>query len=191
VFVGTSRGGILTMLLAAHRPTAIAGCILNDIGPVIELKGVARIRGYVGKLSQPKRFEQAAEIMHKLFGAHFPALTDPDWLAFARCTFKQENGRLVANYDPGLSTALAGIDVEQPLPTLWKEFEGLARVPVLLLRGENSDLLSPATVKEMQARHPGMRVIEVPGQGHAPLLTEPGLIAEIVAFVRSCDGGSH
>ena len=77
--------------------------------------------------------------------------------------------------------------MEQPLPTLWKEFEGLARVPVLLLRGENSDLLAPTTVKEMQARHPGMRVIEVPNQGHAPLLFEPGLIAEIVAFVRSCD----
>jgi pimeloyl-ACP methyl ester carboxylesterase len=189
VFVGTSRGGILTMLLTAARPTAIAGCVLNDIGPVIELEGVARIRNYVGKLPRPASFQDGAEILRKRFGTQFPKLTDADWLAFARRTFKQEGGRLVPDYDPGIATALAGTDVEQPLPTMWKEFEGLARVPVLLVRGANSDLLSAATVKEMQARHPGLRVIEVPDEGHAPLLSQGWLIEEIVAFVCSREGG--
>jgi pimeloyl-ACP methyl ester carboxylesterase len=186
VFVGTSRGGILTMLLAAARPTAIAGCVLNDIGPVIEPEGLARIRSYVGKLPQPASFQDGAEILRKLFGSQFPSLTDPEWLALARRTFKEEGGRLVPDYDPALAAILQGVDMEQPLPTLWKEFEGLSRVPVLVVRGANSDLLSLTTLNEMRARHPGLKAIEVPDQGHAPLLSDPALIGDIVAFVRSC-----
>src|SRR5947209_16714256 len=119
-FVGTSRGGILTMLLAVTRPTAIAGCVLNDIGPVIELKGLMRIKGYVGKLPQPASFREAAEALQQRFGSHFPKWGDADWLAFARRTFKQAGGRVVPDYDVRLATILAGISPEQPLPPVWK-----------------------------------------------------------------------
>jgi pimeloyl-ACP methyl ester carboxylesterase len=187
VFVGTSRGGILTMLLVGLRPAAIAGCVLNDIGPVIEPEGIARIRSYVGKLPQPATFQDGADILRRLFGTQFPKLTDPDWLAFARRTYKQEGARMVPDYDPRLAAILQGVDLEQPLPSLWKEFEGLARVPVLLLRGANSDILSTATLKEMRARHPAMQVIEVADQGHAPILSGAALIEDIVAFIRSCE----
>jgi pimeloyl-ACP methyl ester carboxylesterase len=88
-FVGTSRGGILTMLLAVARPTAIAGSVLNDIGPVIEPGGLMRIKSYVGKLPQPASFREAADILQRLFGSHFPKWGDADWLAFARRTFKE------------------------------------------------------------------------------------------------------
>ena len=127
VFVGTSRGGILAMLLATARPTAIAGCVLNDIGPVIELAGLLRIKSYVGKLPQPASFEEAASILRRLFGAQFPRLTDEDWMAFARRTFKDERtGSSSPTMTSSSSAMLEGINIEQPLPALWKEFDALA-----------------------------------------------------------------
>jgi pimeloyl-ACP methyl ester carboxylesterase len=189
VFLGTSRGGILTMLLAAAGPTAIAGCVLNDIGPVIEPKGLMRIKSYVGKLPQPASFGDAAGMLRGLFGSQFPKLGDDDWLAFAHRTFKQADGRLVPDYDTRLATILASADLEQPLPQMWKEFDALARVPVMVIRGANSDILSAATVDAMRAHHPALDVLEVPDQGHAPLLTEADVIARIAAFAAGCEAG--
>jgi pimeloyl-ACP methyl ester carboxylesterase len=190
VFVGTSRGGLLTMLLAAARPTAIAGAVLNDIGPVIEPKGLVRIKGYVGKLPQPTSLDDAATILRRLFGAQFPALTEENWHAFAHRTFEERGEQLVPNYDPRLAETLRGVDVERPLPSLWNEFDALARTPVMVIRGANSDVLSPATVKAMRARHKSLKTIEVADQGHAPLLAEPAVIARIAGFIASCEAPS-
>jgi pimeloyl-ACP methyl ester carboxylesterase len=187
VFIGTSRGGILTMLLAVARPTAIAGCVLNDIGPVIELKGLMRIKGYVGKLSQPASFREAADGLQQRFGSHFPKWGDADWLAFARRTFKEANGRIVADYDIKLATILDGITPERPLPPLWKEFDALARLPVMVVRGANSDILSAATVEAMRTRRRSLDVVEVVDEGHTPRLTDPQTAGRIAAFVASCD----
>jgi pimeloyl-ACP methyl ester carboxylesterase len=186
VFVGTSRGGIITMLLAAARPTALAGCVLNDIGPVIESKGLMRIKSYVGRLPQVASLHEAADVLRRLFRPQFPNLSDDDWVALARRTFKDVEGRIVPDYDVRLGQTLA--DPDRPLPPLWKEFGALARVPLLVIRGGHSDILSPATLAAMQARHPAIEAVEVPDQGHAPLLSDPALVARIAAFAESCDG---
>jgi pimeloyl-ACP methyl ester carboxylesterase len=187
VFIGTSRGGILTMLLAAVRPEAIVGAVLNDIGPVIEPPGLMRIKGYVGKLSQPASFENGGEMLRQLLGAQFTSLTADGWTAFARRTFEQRDGKLVPSYDPALAQTLANFDIDQPLSPLWPQFEALARVPVMVVRGENSDLLSRATVAAMRQRKADLQVVEVPGQGHAPLLTEDNIIGRLGQFVADCE----
>jgi pimeloyl-ACP methyl ester carboxylesterase len=186
VFVGTSRGGILTMLLATVRPTVIAGCVLNDIGPVIDPKGLMRIRSYVGRLPRPASFHEAADILRRLFGGQFSKLGDDDWVAFARRTFKEAGGRIVPDYDVKLGTNLKGINPDRPLPALWKEFDALARVPVMVIRGGNSDILSAATVEAMRARRSSLDVVEVPDQGHAPLLEGTEIIGRIASFAQAC-----
>lgn len=186
VFVGTSRGGLITMGLSAVRPTLIAGVVLNDIGPVLEAVGLARIRGYVGKLPTPRTRLEAAQILQQTSAAEFPAFTDEQWQALVRVTWREADGQLVLNYDPNLMKTLEPSDPEAPLPDLWPLFEGLKAFPLLVIRGEHSDLLSAETVQAMQDRHPRLTAITVPGQGHAPAL-DGDLTKVIEQFVVSVE----
>jgi len=187
VFVGTSRGGLITMLLGSARPAAIAGVVLNDIGPVIEPRGLVRIKGYVGRLQQAKSFEEGAEFLRRLFSPQFPALSPDDWMAQARRTFREQNGRIVPDYDPKLARVLRDVDIERPPPPLWQQYDSLARMPMLVIRGANSDLLSAATFEAMRTRRRQCEALVVPDQGHAPLLSDNDTIARIGAFVKSCE----
>ena len=173
-------------MLAPSRPTAIAGVILNDIGPLIELPGIVRIKGYVGKLPTPRTFKEGAKILRWWFDAQFPKLAPQDWLAFAQRTWREHRGGLVPDYDLKLARTLKKANLER-LPTLWNQFDALARVPLMVIRGANSDMLALTTLDAMLARRGELEVAVVPDQGHAPLLAEPKLIRRIAAFVASCD----
>jgi len=186
VFVGSSRGGLLAMHLAVAHPTAIAGVVLHDIGPVIEPKGLVRLRSYVGKMMQPRNFAEGAEILRRMSSSQFPNLTADQWLAAAQRTWQLRDGAMVLTYDVHLARTLAAIDVERRLPPMWNEVAALARSPMLVIRGANSDILSAETLTAMAARHPGMESIEIPDQGHVPLL-EGDLAVRVTQFVTARD----
>lgn len=188
VFVGTSRGGLITMALSAVRPILLGGAVLNDVGPVIETKGIARIRGYVGKLPLPRSMMEAGQILRGLFGAQFPGFTDAQWEKQARGTWREDQGRLVLNYDPSLMNTLEALDLDMPLPNLWPFFEGLAHVPVLAIRGGHSDLLTAETLRRMKERHPRLTALTVEGQGHA-LVIEGDLIGAIAGLIAEAESG--
>jgi pimeloyl-ACP methyl ester carboxylesterase len=187
IIVGTSRGGLLAMALAPQRPGAVAGAVLNDIGPVIASQGLMRIKGYVGKLPQPRTFEEGADILRRIGGGQFPNLGAADWLAAAKRGWREQNGRLIPTYDPALAHNLTAISPDQPVPAMWRQFEALARVPVLVIHGANSDILSSETVEAIKTHHPDIDVLVVPDQGHAPLLAEPDIIGRIKQFAEKCD----
>jgi pimeloyl-ACP methyl ester carboxylesterase len=186
IFVGTSFGGLLAMMLAVLPPIEVAGVVLNDIGPVIELKGLVRIKHYVGKLPVPRTFEEGGEILRWWFHAQYPKLAPQDWIAFAQRTWREHRGALMPNHDLKLARALRGVSLER-LPTFWDQFDALAHIPLMVIRGANSDMLASTTLNAMLARRGQLEVVVVPDQGHAPLLTEPKVIRRIAAFVASCD----
>ena len=191
VFLGSSRGGVLTMLLGAAHPTAIAGVVLHDVGPVVEPKGLARIKSYLGKLPQPRSFEEGADILRRVMSTQFPNLTADQWLAAARRAWQMKDGALVPTYDVRLARTLASVDIERPIPSLWNEFDTLAAMPMLVIRGGNSDILSSETVAAMRARREQMEVIEVADQGHAPLLEGENLLRGVIRFVEDCEIASR
>lgn len=186
-FVGTSRGGLIILALAAMRPTVLKAVVLNDIGPVMEGAGLAQIRAYLERAPKPKNMAEAIALQRSANGQSFPALRDEDWERLSRALYREENGRLIADFDPALVKTVTSIDLNEPLPTLWPQFAGLTHIPLLVIRGENSKLLGAATLAEMARRHPNMQTVTVAGQGHAPLLETgdlPAIIADFFDRVR-------
>ena len=188
VVVGTSRGGIIAMLMAVARPSALAGVVLNDVGPAIEPRGLARIKTYIGRTPAPDDWDDAVRILRRLHGGQFAALGDEEWLAFARTTWRDEDGVPVSDYDPALGKTLDGVEFDRPMPSLWKEFGALSAFPLLAIRGENSDLLSAETVARMEKEHARFDQISVAGEGHAPLLIRNAILDRISAFVIGIEG---
>ncbi len=185
--VGTSRGGIIAMLMGTVRPNAIASLVLNDVGPVIETAGLARIMGYVGKTPLPTDWQEAEQLVRAMNRRFFTGLAEEDWSALARQFYNDDGGRPAPGYDDNLGKALSEIDICQKIPEMWPQFEALKNVPVCVLRGENSDLLSERTVAEMERRHPLLSSHTIGGEGHAPLLNDRFSIGIIADFLRETD----
>lgn len=187
IIVGTSRGGLHAMTFAATRPTLVKAVVLNDVGPVVEPLGLIRIKGYVGKMPAPRSWAEAVDIVKSMMSAHFTDLSEQDWEGHARRTFEEKNGKFVGRSDPKIANTLSEIGPDLKRIELWPQFEALAQVPTLAIRGENSDLLSAETLQEMTRRCPKCESWVVPGQGHAPLLTDAATIERIRTFVDAVD----
>ncbi|NLR95504.1 alpha/beta hydrolase [Rhizobium sp. P38BS-XIX] len=170
IFIGTSRGGLVLHMLAASRADVLRGVILNDIGPVLEKTGLTDIRDYLNRDRKPGTWDEAAEILRENHGTAFTALGEADWQDMARAIYASHNDRPVSDYDPAIATQMQSIDLDAPIPDLWQQFQGFQTVPLMVIRGENSKLLTAETTAEMAARHPGLVVKVAAGQGHAPVL---------------------
>ena len=182
-FIGTSRGGLIIHVLGAIRPAVLKAIVLNDIGPVIEPRGLAHIGSYLERQPKPKSLAEALAAQRGAHGDDFPALGDADWERMVAALYRVTDAGLVPDFDPRLVDTLAGLDFSKPLPDLWPQFEALAAVPLLAIRGANSRLLSAGTLEEMQRHHPGMEAITVDSQGHAPFLETGILPGTIAAFL--------
>lgn len=180
--VGTSMGGLMTMLMAHAAPGRMAAVVMNDIGPEVDPAGLSRISGYVGQGRSYPTWIHAARSLADVHGAAFPDYDLDMWLEMAKRTMVvTQNGRISFDYDMAIAEPFAKPGNAAP-PNLWLTFEALRGVPMLLVRGELSDLLSPDTVKQMQARNPALRLVTVPRVGHAPTLDEPEVVAAIDAL---------
>lgn len=183
IIFGTSRGGLLAMIIGAAQPTVLGGVILNDIGPVLEVAGLTRIAGYVGRTPTPHSWQHAADLIKRHNKAHFPKISDEQWIAVAKQWFNEDNGQPVPGYDHKLAQALAAL--KGKIPDLWPQFETLKHVPLLVLRGANSDILSAKTVEEMLRRHPRAQSCTVADEGHAPLLHDAATQDTVIDFMTN------
>lgn len=183
--IGTSMGGLMAMVMGAMQAVRVRGVVLNDIGPVLEPEGMARIQGYVGPGPSFASWTEAAERCAAINHEAFPDFADGDWLAFAGRTCSEgADGRIAFAYDPAIAHGLSDEQPQTVPPDLWPLWDSLDALPVLSVRGALSDLLSADTVEEMARRHSGpFAAVDIPARGHAPLLDEPEALAAIVPFL--------
>lgn len=194
IFIGTSLGGMISTAMAAARPSLVAGVVLNDIGPELDPRGLARIASYVGKQEALPDWEAAIAAMQVMYKVAYPDFDDAEWLDIAQKTFREDDqGRPAPDYDPDIGTALREATENQApedRPDLWALFGALRDIPLLGLRGELSDILASETFARMQQENPDMAAIEVPNRGHVPKLDEPVCQQAILEFVRRVDSKS-
>lgn len=183
VVLGTSRGGLLASVLAVMKPDILGGVVLNDVGPEIDPRGIARIASYVGvTVAPPDNWDDAVARLKSINGGLFD-MPDSEWLRMARATYREDGGRPVLDYDMKIGDATRAQMAQPQAFDNWALFAAYASIPLLVVRGANSDLLSAETVAKMHSIKPDMKSVDVPGRGHAPLLNEPESIAAIDGFL--------
>ena len=184
VLIGTSMGGIMSLIMAATQPARVQAIVLNDIGPEVPNSGLRRLRD---SLSTPARIDtwaDAAAQAQRVNGLAFPDYDAGHWLAFARRTYAENaSGQPVAAYDPNILKGLNEADLTAVPPNLWALWDTLGSLPTLAIRGELSDILSADIIASMAARHPNLITVNIPNRGHAPMLDEPAAISAMDTFL--------
>ena len=182
IFAGTSLGGLVTMTMAAMAPQRIFATIMNDVGPDVDVEGVNRILTYVGNDRRFGSWDEAADAIAANYGASFERYAHDDWVKMAKRNCREENGEVRFDYDMAIAEPFKTTG-PTPHVDLWPFFRALAEKPLLVVRGAKSDLLTEATARRMQQVAPDMKLVLVPGVGHAPELNEPEAVAAIDEFL--------
>lgn len=187
--IGTSMGGLMSMLMMKTMPKHIRGVVLNDVGPVFEASGLERIASYTSDTEPKASWDEAAAAVGKIQADTFPDFGPDDWMALARRTFRElEDGRVALDYDPAITRTIG--KVRPGLLTriaLWRLFKKMTSVPLLIVRGGTSDILSEKTAAKMISRHPDADLVTVPRVGHAPILDEPEAVNAIRLFLTKLE----
>jgi pimeloyl-ACP methyl ester carboxylesterase len=190
VFVGTSMGGIITMVIGATAPDRVAASVLNDVGPRLSTAGLGRIASYVGHVQPVASWAEAAEAARATNGAAFPDRLDDEafWQAFARRTFHaRDDGQLELDYDPHIALAFADFDEDAPPADLTPYFTALAAKPMLSVSGAASDILTVDAIAYMREVNPNLETVSLANIGHAPMLDEPEAWDALLGFLARVD----
>lgn len=185
VLVGTSLGGLVSILLSALAPERVASVILNDIGPEANQAGLERIKSYVRNRSTVDSWEEAVSKTREMLFAEYPNFSRDDWWAFTRNIYREgEDGIPRLDYDTNISVSMEpdAVALQDPID-LWPVFAGMNSIPTLLIRGSISDIITEDCVAKMRLLHPAMAYAQVEGCGHAPTLTEPECLEAIDRFL--------
>ncbi|GMR17200.1 MAG: alpha/beta hydrolase [Gammaproteobacteria bacterium] len=185
IVIGTSLGGLMAMIMAWQRPASVAGAVLNDIGPELDPAGLARVVETAALLPEVDTWQEAVQETRNNYRSSFPDWTESRWLDYAKSTYRETgDGRLAMNLDANVGVAtregLSGLEHDP-----WQLFDALLPIPLLLLRGEHSDLLSAATCEKMQQRKTDLIAVTVRNRGHAPYLDEPEATDAIDQFLQN------
>ncbi len=181
--IGTSLGGLVAMLMAAALPGRLVGAVLNDVGPELQTAGLERIRDYIGAGGSQPTWMHAARAFAELNGAVYPGYEIHDWLRLTKRTHRlTAEGRIVTDYDKQIAAPLRVPGGGDAAMDLWPVYRALGDVPLLILRGELSDILARSAGEKMVAELPRARLVEVPAVGHAPTMDEPAARAAIDAW---------
>lgn len=173
ILIGTSMGGLMSFLMCAMQAERIRAVVINDIGPEVDPVGLNRIKSYVGKAVPISSWADAVAQARKLNAAAFPDFSEQQWSDFTRALYKDEEGTPVLAYDPAIAQPMADAESDAIPPDLWPVFTACAKTPMLVIRGELSDILASACVEEMRTRKEDLQYVEIPRRGHAPTLDEP------------------
>jgi pimeloyl-ACP methyl ester carboxylesterase len=180
--IGTSMGGLLAMMMAVGHRDRVSGMVLNDMGPEVDPKGLERIKGYAGRLPNPKNWDDAISQTRSMFAEAWPNLSIERWSALTRRGYREgEKGGLSVDADPMIGEMLRAAPAASA--NLWPFWKALRGIPMLAIRGAQSDILSAATFAKMKLENPELVQLEVAQRGHVPLLDEPECIAAIDAFL--------
>ena len=185
ILCGTSMGGLMSLMMAAMQPERVQGIIINDIGPEIDPVGLERIKGYVGKSGPVGNWDEAIAQARAINEVAFPDFSEQEWEDFTRGIYREDSGVPVLAYDPAISQPMNDENSNAVPPDLWPLFDAITGIPMLVIRGESSDILAPGCVAAMREKKPDLAVAEIPLRGHAPTLNEPSSRTAIDEFLAS------